>query len=193
MNEDELAEHRYQSGLPGILGTIDTLLSRLEAGILGLGVILMAVNTVANVVGRFALGSSIFFSGEINRILIIMVTFAGIGYAARHGRHIRMSAIYDAFPVAGRKAIMIMIALITAAAMFFLLYFSITYIISLYDRGRVLPALGLPIWWIYLWVPIGFTITGIQFLLTAVKNLREKDVYLSTAMVDGYSDTETEV
>ncbi|AGM40477.1 TRAP transporter small transmembrane protein TeaB [Spiribacter salinus M19-40] len=193
MNEDELAEHHYQSGLPGILGTIDTLLSRLEAGILGLGVILMAVNTVANVVGRFALGSSIFFSGEINRILIIMVTFAGIGYAARHGRHIRMSAIYDAFPVAGRKAIMITIALITAAAMFFLLYFSITYIISLYDRGRVLPALGLPIWWIYLWVPIGFTITGIQFLLTAVKNLREKDVYLSTAMVDGYSDTETEV
>jgi TRAP-type C4-dicarboxylate transport system permease small subunit len=193
MNEDELAEHHYQSGLPGILGTIDTLLSRLEAGILGLGVILMAVNTVANVVGRFALGSSIFFSGEINRILIIMVTFAGIGYAARHGRHIRMSAIYDAFPVAGRKAIMITIALITAAAMFFLLYFSITYIISLYERGRVLPALGLPIWWIYLWVPIGFTITGIQFLLTAVKNLREKDVYLSTAMVDGYSDTETEV
>lgn len=193
MNEDELAEHHYQSGLPGILGTIDTLLSRLEAGILGLGVILMAVNTVANVVGRFALGSSIFFSGEINRILIVMVTFAGIGYAARHGRHIRMSAIYDAFPVAGRKAIMITIALITAAAMFFLLYFSITYIISLYDRGRVLPALGLPIWWIYLWVPIGFTITGIQFLLTAVKNLREKDVYLSTAMVDGYSDTETEV
>lgn len=193
MNEDELAEHHYQSGLPGILGTIDTLLSRLEAGILGLGVILMAVNTVANVVGRFALGSSIFFSGEINRILIVMVTFAGIGYAARHGRHIRMSAIYDAFPVAGRKAIMITIALITAAAMFFLLYFSITYIISLYERGRVLPALGLPIWWIYLWVPIGFTITGIQFLLTAVKNLREKDVYLSTAMVDGYSDTETEV
>ena len=100
MNEDELAEHHYQSGLPGILGTIDTLLSRLEAGILGLGVILMAVNTVANVVGRFALGSSIFFSGEINRILFIMFTFACIGYAARYGRHIRMSAIYDAFPVA---------------------------------------------------------------------------------------------
>jgi len=193
MNEDELAEHHYQSGLPGILGTIDTLISRLEAGILGLAVILMAVNTVANVIGRFALGSSIFFSGEINRILIVMVTFAGIGYAARHGRHIRMSAIYDAFPVAGRKAIMITIALVTAATMFFLLYFSITYIITLYERGRVLPALGLPIWWIYLWVPIGFTITGIQFLLTAVKNLREKDVYLSTAMVDGYSDTETEV
>lgn len=193
MNEDELAEKNYRSGLPGILGVIDTFISRLEALILGLGVLLMAVNTVANVVMRFGFGESLFFAGEINRILIIMITFAGIGYAARHGRHIRMSAIYDAFPVMGRKVLMIIMSLVTSAAMFFLLYYSIEYILSLQSRGRVLPALGLPIWWIYLWVPIGLGITGIQYLLTAVKNLREKDVYLSTAMVDGYSDTETEV
>ena len=190
---DEDEEKRYTSGLPGPLGLLDMVLARLEAGILGLGVLLMAVNTVANVVSRFALGSSIAVSGEINRILIVMITFAGIGYAARHGRHIRMSAIYDAFPVFGRKILMIIIALVTSAAMFFLMYYSIGYITTLYQRGRVLPAMGLPIWWIYLWVPLGFAITGIQYLLTAIKNIREKDVYLSTAMVDGYTDTETEV
>ncbi len=64
----------------------------------------MATNTIANVIGRFVLGESLFFTGEVNRILIIMITFAGIGYAARHGRHIRMSAIYDALPVGGRRA-----------------------------------------------------------------------------------------
>ena len=190
---DEDEEKRYTSGLPGPLGLLDMMLARLEAGILGLGVLLMAVNTVANVVSRFALGSSIAVSGEINRILIVMITFAGIGYAARHGRHIRMSAIYDTFPVFGRKILMIFIAVVTSAAMFFLMYYSIEYITTLYQRGRVLPAMGLPIWWIYLWVPLGFAITGIQYLLTAIKNIREKDVYLSTAMVDGYTDTETEV
>jgi len=191
--EDEAAEKSYRSDLPGPLGLLDTFLARLEAVILGLGVLLMATNTIANVVGRFVLGQSIFFSGEINRILIIMITFAGIGYAARHGRHIRMSAIYDIFPVITRKILMITIALVTSAAMFFLLYFSVLYIIDLQSKGRVLPALGFPIWTIYLWVPLGFGITGIQYFLTAIKNLREKDVYLSTAMVDGYSDTETEV
>ncbi len=191
--EDEAAEKAYRSDLPGPLGLLDTFLARLEAVILALGVLLMAINTIANVVGRFALGQSIFFSGEINRILIIMITFAGIGYAARHGRHIRMSAIYDAFPVRGRKAVMIIIALVTSATMFFLLYFSVWYILDVRDSGRVLPALGFPIWTIYVWVPLGFAITGIQYFLTAIKNLREKDVYLSTAMVDGYSDTETEV
>ena len=190
---DEEAEKHYRSGLPGPLGVIDTLISKLEAAILALGVLLMAFNTIANVIARFVFGNSIFFSGEINRILIIMITFAGIGYAARHGRHIRMSAIYDALPVGGRRALMIFIALFTSLVMFFLLYYSIVYILDLQSKGRILPALGLPIWIIYVWAPLGFLITGIQYLLTAVKNLTSRDVYLSTAVLDGYKDTETEV
>ncbi|CAM3895358.1 TRAP transporter small permease [Vreelandella rituensis] len=190
---DEENERNYRSGLPGVLGTVDTLISKLEAVILAMGVLLMAFNTIANVIARFVFGESIFFSGEINRILIIMITFAGVGYAARHGRHIRMSAIYDALPVGGRKALMIFISLFTAMVMFFLLYYSIYYILDLYSRGRILPALGFPIWVIYIWVPLGFLITGIQYLLTAIKNMTTRDVYLSTAVLDGYKDTETEV
>ncbi|MCH4564644.1 TRAP transporter small permease [Halomonas sp. EGI 63088] len=192
MTEEESEKH-YRSTLPGPLGPIDTFISKVEAVILALGVLLMAVNTVANVIGRFVFGSSIFFSGEINRILIIMITFAGIGYAARHGRHIRMSAIYDALPTGGRRALMILISLFTSLVMFFLLYYSIIYIASLYAKGRVLPALALPIWIIYVWVPLGFLITGIQYFLTAIKNMTSRDVYLSTSVLDGYKDTETEV
>ena len=175
---DEEMEKSYRSGLPGVLGVIDTAISKMEAVILAMGVLLMALNTVTNVIARFVFGNSIMFSGELNRILIIMITFAGIGYAARHGRHIRMSAIYDALPVGGRKVLMIGIALFTSLVMFFLLYYS---------------SLGLPVWIIYLWVPMGFLITGIQYLLTAVKNFTSHDVYLSTGVVDGYKDTETEV
>ncbi len=176
---------RWASSIP--------LISKLEAVLLAMGVLLMAINTIANVIARFVLGDSIFFTGEINRILIIMITFAGIGYAARHGRHIRMSAIYDALPVGGRRALMIFISLFTALVMFFLLYYSLIYILDLKSKGRVLPALGFPIWLIYVWAPLGFLITGIQYFLTAIKNMTSKDVYLSTGVVDGYKDTETEV
>ena len=100
----------YDSGLPGFLGTIDVFISKLEAVMLAAGVLLMALNTCANVISRFLLQQSMFFTGEVNRILIILITFAGIGYAARHGRHIRMSAIFDAplgrgtYPNSNRKA-----------------------------------------------------------------------------------------
>jgi len=183
----------YESGLPGFLGTIDEVIAKTEAVMLAVGVILMAVNTCVNVIARFAFGEGFFFSGEINRILIILITFAGIGYAARHGRHIRMSAIYDAIPPKGRKVLMIFIALFTSLVMFFLCYHAYGYVETLHSRGRILPALGFEIWWIYVWAPVGFAITGIQYFLTAIKNLTSKDVYLSTGVIDGYADTESEV
>ncbi|MBV0933937.1 TRAP transporter small permease [Marinobacterium weihaiense] len=182
-----------ESSLPGPLGWIDTWLGRAEALMLGAGVLLMALNTVANVIGRFLFQNSLFFTEEVNRILIVMITFAGVGYAARHGRHIRMSALFDAVPVGGRRWLMVFIALVTSLFMFALTTFSVRYIMSVADSGRILPALQIPVWWIFLWVPLGLAVTGIQYLLTALKNLLSRDVYLSTQVLDGYDNDETEV
>jgi TRAP-type C4-dicarboxylate transport system permease small subunit len=180
-------------GLPSLLNGIDNAISRLEAVILAGGVLLMALNTCINVVARFGFGKGLFFSGELNRILIILITFAGIGYAARHGRHIRMSAFYDALPLTGRRVLMISICLVTSLVMFFLCYYSTLYVHGVYEKGRILPALGMPVWIAYVWVPIGFAVTGIQYALTGVKNLSSQEVYLSTAVVDGYRDDDQQI
>ncbi|MEO1989123.1 MAG: TRAP transporter small permease [Martelella sp.] len=184
---------RHESSLPGILGVVDTTISRIESFFLATGVLLMALNTVANVVGRFAFQQSIFFSEELNRILIILITFAGISYAARHGRHIRMSAIYDALPSNVRKPLMIGIALVTALFMFGLCYYSIGYLLTQASRGRVLPALQIPVWITLIWVPIGFFMTGAQYVLTAIKNMTSRDIYLSTSVLEGYEEDELEI
>lgn len=191
MNDTKSNEH--ESGLPGFLGTIDSMISRVESFALAAGVLLMAANTIANVVGRFVFQHSIFFTEELNSIIIILITFAGVGYAARHGRHIRMSAIYDHLPIKARKILMIVISLVTAVAMFALCYFSIRYIGKVQTSGRILPALQIPVWWIFVWVPVGFLVTATQYLLTAIKNMMEKDVYLSTTVVEGYDESEIEV
>lgn len=183
----------HASTLPGILGTIDSTISRIESVMLALGVLLMAFNTIANVVGRFVFGSSIFFSEELNRILIILITFAGISYAARRGRHIRMSAVYDTLSPKARKLLMIVISLVTATFMFGLCWYAIGYIETQAGRGRVLPALQIPVWWTLVWVPVGFLMTGLQYLLTAIKNITEKDIYLSTNVLEGYDTDEQEV
>jgi len=190
---EKAKKSEHDSSLPGFLGTIDSQISRIESFALAAGVLLMATNTVANVVGRFIFQYSLFFTEELNRIIIILITFAGVGYAARHGRHIRMSAIYDTLPFRVRKILMIIIAAITSLAMFALCVFSIRYIGKVYTSGRVLPALQIPIWWIFVWVPVGFLVTGTQYLLTAIKNMIEKEVYLSTNVVEGYEETEIEV
>ena len=191
MNDE--APSPQKSSLPGFLGTLDNGIAKVEAIILATGVLLMAINTVANVVGRFLLVESLHFSEEVNRILIVMITFAGLGYAARHGRHIRMSAIYDIFPTNIRRLMMILISFVTSAIMFFLCWYSVSYIHSVYSTGRVLPTLGFPIYLIYLWVPVGLTVTGIQYFMAGIKNIFSRDVYLSTTVLDGYDEQETEI
>ena len=190
--DDDIDDSKYVSGLPGILGTIDVAVARIEAILLAVGVLLMALNTIANVVGRYALGQSIFFTEELNQALIILITFAGISYAARHGRHIRMSAIFDALPPRSRKGLMIVIAAVTAAAMFLLTWYSVDYVSTQASRGRLLPALQIPVWWIIVWAPLGFFLTGVQYTLTTIKNLIDKDIWLSTSTLEGYDDNREE-
>lgn len=169
-----------KGGVAGLLDAIDGVISRIEEVMMALGVILMAVNTIANVISRFIFNHSIIFAEELNSIFILLVTFAGVGYAARHGRHIRMSAIYDAMPDKVRKIMMIVITGVTAFCMLFLAWFSVEYILSIQSKGRIMPALGVPVYLVYLWVPVGFFVTGVQYALTMVKNVREKEIYLST-------------
>ncbi|WBU58829.1 TRAP transporter small permease [Paracoccus albus] len=189
--DEDIDDSNYVSGLPGFLGVIDVAIARLEAVLLAVGVLLMAVNTMANVVGR-VIGRTIYFSEELNQALIILITFAGISYAARHGRHIRMSAFFDAMPFRPRKTLMVVIAALTAAMMFLLTWYSFAYVMEQASRGRVLPALQIPQWWIIVWAPLGFLLTGIQYTLTAIKNVMDKDIWLSTSTLEGYDDSAEE-
>lgn len=192
VSDDDIDDSLYDSGLPGPLGPIDAAIARLEAILLALGVLLMALNTVANVVGRYVFGQSLYFSEEVNQALIVLITFAGISYAARHGRHIRMSAFFDALPHKGRRFGMAVIAGLTGALMLLLAWYALSYVITQAGRGRVLPALQIPNWWILVWAPLGFFLTGIQYLMTALKNVTDDGVWLSTSTRDGYSDASSD-
>lgn len=185
---------RGQSGRPrgalAPLSALDRGIAWVEAFILAYGVLLMAANSVGNVIGRFVFGRSLYFTEEINQFLIVLVTFVGLGYAARKGRHIRMSAVYDQFGDNGRKVLMVLIAGLTSAVMFVLAWYSWSYVAGLAGRGTVTPSLQIPLYLTYLWVPVGFAVTGIQYLLTVVRNLQSPDVYISYEQIDAYDEVE---
>ncbi|KIC36404.1 C4-dicarboxylate ABC transporter substrate-binding protein [Ruegeria sp. ANG-R] len=177
----------------GFLGKIDAIIGRVEVWILSWGIILMAANTIANVFGRYVFNQSIYFSEELNEFLIVIVTFMGLGYATRKGIHIRMSAIYDALPIKVRKGLMVIIAATTSLVMAVLAWYAFEYVQKVASRGRITPALQLPLYLTYVWVVIGLVLTSFQYLLTALRNLNfaEEDVYVSYLEVDSYEDPET--
>jgi TRAP-type C4-dicarboxylate transport system permease small subunit len=72
--------------------------------------------------------------------------------------------------------------------MFGLTWYSWGYLQTTMGRGRLLPSLQVQVWWTVIWVPVGFFMTGLQYLLTAIKNVLEHDIYLSTNVLEGYAD-----
>ena len=181
---------KFPPGTVKILRRLDELMGKFEAFVLSAGILLLAVNMIANVLGRAVFHHSFYFAEEVGSILMVLITFIGIGYAARQGRHIRMSAIIDQLSRPAQKAIRLVVTFTTGLAMFLLAYYSVGYIAVVARLGSVTPALQIPVWLIYLWIPVGFIVTGIQYLLAFVQNLRKPEIYLSFTKEDRYEKPE---
>lgn len=157
------------------------------------GILGIALLTIANVLVRSLLGTSLLFTEEVSRFLIVFVTFVGIGYAAGKGRHIRMTALYDALPPRGRKAVMLFITASTSLLLFGLTWLALCYTLGTARQlGAVSPVLQVPRYLIYLSAPFGFFLGGVQYLLAFLKNLSSPDVYVSFEKLDEYEDTPVE-
>ncbi|MDW5376086.1 TRAP transporter small permease [Halomonas sp. HP20-15] len=176
------------AGLLRILSVLDRGLGVIERTIVAGSVLVMAALMSAHVVGNIIFGSGIAGTYEVTEMLIVVITFVGVGYAARHARHISMSAFYDQLSGRLRKALLILICLGTAVLMFYFAYKSTEYVITIQERGRASASLGIPLWIVYLALPVGFTLAGAQYLLTTARNFVSDDIYRSFNEKETYSE-----
>lgn len=175
-----------------MLGSIDRAITALERWLLIAGILGMTIVSIANVIMRNGFGRSLTFADELNQALIVLVTFIGIGYAARAGRHIRMTAFYDQLPDQARRWLMAAIALTTAIALGMLSLYAVDYVLHMCNTGSVTPSLEIPLYIIYLVVPTGLGLGALQYLLTAVRNVTADTTYLSWSKRDEYEKPSAE-
>ncbi|WP_322521245.1 TRAP transporter small permease [Guyparkeria halophila] len=185
------AQGKLSRSLPGrALIRLDWLIGWIENIVLSGAILLMAAINIANVLGDNLLKQGLPFAGEINQALLVIITFVGVAKAARHGRNIRMSAIYDQLKGPWRKGANIVITTGSAVVMFYLAYYAVIYEMQVRSIGQATPSLGIPIWILYLLVPIGLFLAGLQYLLTTVRNLTSKEVYRSFMELEVYEEAD---
>ncbi|GEL78400.1 TRAP transporter small permease [Tenuibacillus multivorans] len=189
MNKSE--ENSQSNFLVKALNAIDRAILKIEEFILSASVIIIALMVCSNVISRELFGPSIVFHAEIAKFAIIISTFMGISYAARKGRHISMSAVYDTVPWFLRKAMAIIIPLGTSLALFALAYVSYNYVNGIYETGKTTTVLEVPLYLMYMFVPLGFLMGGIQYLRNLYVNIVNKEVYIGTDALD-YNDIKPE-
>lgn len=173
-----------------LLTKINRFFEIFERNVVAYSIIVMALVSIGNVISRNLFQHSWTYAEEVSQFTIIWVTFIGASYAARKGVHIRMSAIYDVMPETMRKIMMLIMTAGTAFLMFILCYYSSRYTMKLFISGRMSPALRFPLYLVIMWVPLGFFMTGLQYALTFIKNLRNSEIYVAPNVVDGESETD---
>ena len=152
------AQGKLSRSLPGrMLIRLDWLIGWIENIVLSGAILLMAAINIANVLGDNLLKQGLPFAGEINQALLVMITFVGVAKAARHGRNIRMSAIYDQLKGRWRKGLNILITTGSAVVMFYLAYYAVLYEVQVRSIGQATPSLGIPLWTLYVLVPWAFS------------------------------------
>ena len=161
-----------------ILHVIDRVVCHIEEKAVALGIIGLSLILIANITLRL-FNSSLPATEELSQFLIFYITFLGTSYAARNGMHIRMSMLSDALGGVPKKALAILIAAGTAAMMFYLSYLSYRYVVRIASLHRVSPILQIPVQYVWIVMPIGLFLTGIQYSLALGRNLVSPGAWIS--------------
>ncbi len=164
--------------LGSILNFVDRLVYQIEEKSIAFSVILLAVILIGNVTLRF-FNSSIASTEELSQFLMFFITFLGTSYAARSGMHIRMSMLADALKGRPRKILSIVVSLGTAVIMFYVAWLSFRYVMKIASLNRVSPILQWPVQYIWIVMPVGMFLTGIQYSLAFVRNLISPGAWIS--------------
>lgn len=163
------------------------VLEAIEVGGLVIAVLVVTLAWIINVVAR-QLGRSIFFIEEVSQIMMVAITFIGASYGVRRARHVRMSALFEAVPLKVQKIMMIFTAVMGAVITFLMASYAWDYMMVARMRAQLTPALRIPYWLIWTFIPTGFFLMGVEFIRTFIKNIVEKDVWLSPEQQSEYEE-----
>ena len=122
---------------------------------------------ILEVISRYILGSSIEWSDEIARLLLIWMTFTGIGLAILERKEIFVQTIRQKLSEKANKNLRISLDLLAIAFNLFLLIFGLQ--MTHFSWGMKSESLALPFSFFYAAIPAG-SIIALFFL---VKRIRE--------------------
>lgn len=143
-----------------------------------------------NVILR-ALGFGITWAEEGTRYIIVWLSFIGGSLCAKHGEHVGIDLLTQITPPKVTKIIVSTAQLISAVFMFVLVYYGWLMTESTMLTGQISTGVMMPMWIIYLGIPIGCFFMGLRFLQRGILTIRAKhDVSVNDDLDDDNDDVD---
>lgn len=104
----------------------------------------MALLVAVQVVCRYLLNHSLFWSEEVARILLVWISFLGASVAYRRGVNPSVSFVTDRLAPSVQRIVAVLVHLL--AAVFFVVLVIYGYNFAAFVAKQITPALGIPKW-----------------------------------------------
>jgi TRAP-type C4-dicarboxylate transport system permease small subunit len=129
-------------------------------------VVLVAAVLAAVAVRYFGiLAGSLHWTDELARFITIWLVMLGSVVAFDRGAHVAVDLLADRLPPAAARRLRVLAYLLSAVFLAVLAWQG--WALSARTMGQVSPALGLPMGWVYLAVPVGAGLMTVQALVFA--------------------------
>lgn len=133
----------------------------------------MVAIVFANVCMRYLLGTSVIWSEEVARHLMIWLTFVGSGLALRTGAQIGIDTLQDALPPRASRALRWVLAIAMLALFIAFAWQGVDYAIR--TRFQNSAALGTSMMYVYLGMPVGCALLAVHLLLILRRYVRGRE------------------
>lgn len=142
--------------------------------------ILMAAMCVTILLATISRYTSLFtvqliWCEEFARFCMIYVCFLGAAVAVTRGSHFAMSAVVTATHGNVRKALVLIDYVITFIFLVFIVYFGAKQVTGMLNSGKISTIMGVPMWIVYLALPIGSVDMAVRTAILFVKKLKDND------------------
>ena len=156
-----------------ILRKISASLNRGQEYLLSVLGISMALLVVAQVFCRYILNSSLFWSEELARYMLVWLSFIGATVAYYRGLHPGVDIVTSRLPLSGQKIAGQLVHLITMAVALVMLIAGSRF--AWFIRLQISPALSIPKWIILMIIPLSGGVLFIYALSFLLDQDRGKD------------------
>ncbi|SFG47470.1 C4-dicarboxylate transporter, DctQ subunit [Desulfotomaculum arcticum] len=156
------------------MGNLDKVMTSVEETINGSLLLLATAVLFVNVILRYVFHNSTTWAEEAIRYSIVWVTFFGGSMCARNKMHVGIDIFVQMAPPLIRKILMILAQLSAAFFTAMITYFGWVSTHLVIESAQKSPAMMMPIWIVYIAMPLGSALMTIRFLAAAYAILKDK-------------------
>ncbi|WP_240374537.1 TRAP transporter small permease [Bacillus piscicola] len=151
------------------------VLGKIEEGIISILLIVATAVLFGNIVLRYGFNANTNWAHELIRYLMIWITFIGAAVCFRKGAHVGIDFILGLLGSKATKALKVFVQLMGIVFMVILLMYSTELVLFTKGTGQITPSLEIPLYFVYLVIPIGAALSIIHLIVLTIQVIMNKE------------------